>query len=205
VQVSKKAGSFAIVFLFTTLVFLYPAKFIISYGQTSFIPDKLSITKTTDCINSMITSVFMGSSSDCSNDNSNKINSTSKNNLSAAKDSLFDGSQNDNNNTFDSPTVDSSNVKSGPSPSLDNPSTFTESLKQNQGLSLANTSSLQSMPSKTKSDNSLDPNNDLGNLLDKKNKHGKEIFDCFNRAIVSTNYLPDSAIIKCAKDHNSFS
>ena len=42
--------------------------------------------------------------------------------------------------------MDSSNVKSGPSPSLDNPSTFTESLKQNQGLSLANTSSLQSMP-----------------------------------------------------------
>jgi hypothetical protein len=153
----------------------------------------------------MITSVFMGSSSDCSNDNSNKINSTSKNNLSAAKDSLFNGSKNDNNNTFDSPTVDSSDVKSGPSPSLDNPSTFTESLKQNQGLSLANTSSLQSMPSKTKSDSTLDPNNELRNLLDKKNNHGKEIFDCFNRAIVPTNYLPDSAIIKCAKDHNSFS
>ena len=59
----------------------------------SFIPDKSSITKTTDCINSMITSVFMGSSSDCSNDNSNKVNSTSKNNLSFTKDSLFDISE----------------------------------------------------------------------------------------------------------------
>ena len=68
----KKSRLFCNVFLFTTLIFLYPTKFITSYGQTSFIPDKLAIAKTTDCINSMITSVFMGSSSDCSNDNSNK-------------------------------------------------------------------------------------------------------------------------------------
>ena len=35
-----------------------------------------------------------------------------------------------------------------------------------------------------------------------KNKHGKEIFECFNRAVISISSLLDSAIIKCAKDYN---
>jgi len=76
-------------------------------------------------------------------------------------------------------------------------------LKLNQDLSLVNSSSLQSIGDKAKSDNSLDDNNKLKNLLD-KNRHDKEIFECFNRAIISISSLPDSAIIKCAKDYDSF-
>lgn len=208
------------VFLFITLIYLYPAKVFISYGQASSIPDKSSIIKTTDCINNLITGVFMGSvAADCSN-NLNKKDSSSKNNFSSIndvnslrkKDPFTLESQNNNNNNSNSAipatsldSVYSSLPNSGSSLSLGNPSTIPKSQHQNQDLSLVNaSSSLQSMHGKTKSGNSLDVNNELGNLLDKKNKHGKEIFACFNRSIISTNYLPDSAIIKCAKDHNSF-
>lgn len=95
-------------------------------------------------------------------------------------------------------------IKSDPALSLDNPSSFAKSLQLDQNLSLVNSSSsLQSVDSKVKSDISSNTNDQIKNLLD-KNKHGKEIFECFNRAIASLNSLPDSAIIKCTKNHNSF-
>jgi hypothetical protein len=190
------------IFLFTTLILLYPAKIVNSYGQIHFISDKSSIIKTTDCINSMITSVFMGSNADCSNNNS-KLNFASNNIHSSLSrnDPLNFGSR--NNNTSDFLAMNNGLVKGGSSPSLDDPSMFTKSLQQDQALSLGNTSSFYPTDGKTKGGSSPYTNNVIGNLLD-KNKHGKEIFACFNRAIVSTNYLSDSAIIKCAKDHSSF-
>ncbi len=214
--IPKKTRSFAMVFLFITLIYLYPAKVFISYGQTSPILDKPSIIKTTDCINSMITGVFMGSNTaDCTN-NLNKKDSF-KNNFSTIdgvaslhkKDPFFNFQNNNNSNsvipTSSLDSMYSSLLNSGLSSSPNNPLTFPKSQKQNHDLSLVNTSSsLQLIHGKSKSGNSLDVNNELGNLLDKKNKHGKEIFACFNRAIVATNYLSDLAIIKCAKDHNSF-
>lgn len=199
----NKISSFGLIFLFTTLILIYPVKIVNSYGEKHFISDKSSIIKTTDCINSMITSVFMGSNADCSNNNnSKKLNFASNSVHSLSKnDPLNFGSQ--NNNTSDFLAMNNGLVKGGSSPSLDDPSMFIKSLQQDQGLSLSNTSSLHPTDGKTKGGSSPYTNNVIGNLLD-KNKHGKEIFACFNRAIVSTNYLSDSAIIKCAKDHNSF-
>jgi hypothetical protein len=190
------------IFLFLTLILLYPTKIITSYGQIHFISDKSSILKTTDCINSMITGVFMGSNTDCSNNNSKKMNFTSNDIHPFSKnDPLNFGSQ--NNNTSDFLAMNHGLVRDGSPLSLDDPSTFTKSLQQDQGISLGNTSSLHHTVGNIKGDSSPVTNNDVGNLLD-KNKHGKEIFACFNRAIVSTSYLPDSAIIKCAKNHSSF-
>ena len=45
---------------------------------------------------------------------------------------------------------------------------------------------------------------DIGNSLEGKNKHSKEISECFDRAFGIDNYLSDSEIIECAKDRDSF-
>jgi hypothetical protein len=204
VTILNNISSFGMIFLFAALILLYPTKIITSYGQIHFISDKSAIMQTTDCINSMITSVFMGSNTDCSNNNSKKMNFTSNDIHPFSKTDPFNfGSQ--NNKTSDFLAMNHGLVKGGSSLSLDDPSMFTKSLQQNQGLSFGNTSSLHptTTDGKIKGGSSLVSNNDIGNLLD-KNKHGKEIFACFNRAIASTNNLADSAIIKCAKDHSSF-
>ena len=200
-HVSIKISTFGMIFLFSTLILLCPAKVIISYGKTNVISDKSSLMKTTDCINSMMTGVFMGSNADCDNSNSNLNSTTNDIHSLINNDLLIDGSQNNNTSNFLAMNHGLSNI--GTSPSFNNPSMFTKSLQQDQGLSLGNTSSLH-MDSKPKSSYSPDKNDETGNLLDKKNKHGNEIFACFNRAVVSTSYLPDSAIIKCAKDYSSF-
>ncbi|MDN5847244.1 MAG: hypothetical protein L0H53_13335, partial [Candidatus Nitrosocosmicus sp.] len=48
-------------------------------------------------------------------------------------------------------------------------------------------------------------NSELGESLDGKNKHSKEIAACFDRAFSIDNYLSDSEIIECAKDRDSYS
>ena len=202
---NKSNSYLTIIFLFLTLIFLNSTKVLISHGQTNLVPDKSSIIKTTDCISSMITGVFMKINSDCSDNFLDiKNNNSSNSNLSNSNDSLSNEIENNNNKTFASSTVNNGSLKKDDySLSLEHPSSFTPSLKLDQDLSLVNSSSLQSIGDKAKSDNSLDDNNKLKNLLD-KNRHGKEIFECFNRAIISISSLPDSAIIKCAKDYNSF-
>jgi hypothetical protein len=201
---NKSNSYFTIIFLFLTLISLTSTKVLISQGQTNLVPDKSAIIKTTDCISNMITGVFMRANSDCSDNLLDaKNNNSSNSNLSNSKDSLPNEFENNNNKTFTSPIINNDLKKDDDSLSLENPSSFTQSLKLTQDLSLVNSSSLQSIGDKVKSDNSLDDNNKLKSLLD-KNKHGKEIFECFDRAIISISSLPDSAIIKCAKDYNSF-
>jgi hypothetical protein len=209
VIISNRSIFFSLVFLFATISFL-GSKITISYEQTNLIPDKSSITKTTDCINSIITSIFMHFNSDCSNNISelgNKSsNSTMNTDLLSSNNNPFSiGIDSKNNDTSLNSAIDGDTlVKSDPALSLDNPSSFAKSLQLDQNLSLVNSSSsLQSVDSKVKSDISSNTNDQMKNLLD-KNKHGKEISECFNRAIASLNSLPDSAIIKCAKNHNSF-
>lgn len=207
--ISNRGIFFSLVFLLATISFL-GSKITISYEQTNLIPDKSSITKTTDCIDSIITSIFMRFNSDCSNNISepgNKSsNSTMNTDLLSSNNNPFTmGIDSKNNDTSLNSAINGDTlVKSDPALSLDNPSSFAKSLQLDQNLSLVNSSSsLQSVDSKVKSDISSNTNDQIKNLLD-KNKHGKEIFDCFNRAIASLNSLPDSAIIKCAKNHNSF-
>ncbi|MGN6348014.1 MAG: hypothetical protein ACTHME_09975 [Candidatus Nitrosocosmicus sp.] len=200
--ISNRSIFFSLVFLLATISFL-GSKITISYEQTNLIPDKSSITKTTDCIDSIITSIFMRFNSDCSNNISELGNKSSNSTMNT--DLLSIGIDSKNNGTSLNSAINGDTlVKSDPALSLDNPSSFAKSLQLDQNLSLVNSSSsLQSVDSKLKSDISSNTNDQIKNLLD-KNKHGKEIFECFNRAIASLNSLPDSAIIKCAKNHNSF-
>ncbi|MBA3749289.1 MAG: hypothetical protein H0X03_00030 [Nitrosopumilus sp.] len=234
--VSSKTRSFAVIFLFITLIYLYPSKVVITYGQISLLPDNSLIATTTDCITSMMTSTLIGSNADCI-ENLNKMNITSdinslskiddannslskiddaNNSLSKIDDANNSLSKNNpfylefqnlktNNNTSSFPTsinsVDGSLANSGSSPSPlspppDNPPTSINSVDG----SLANSGSSPSpiLPSSP-------PGNELGNMLDKKNKNGKEIGDCFDRAFIPDFYLSDSEIIKCAEDHDSFS
>jgi hypothetical protein len=202
---NKSNSYFTIILLFLTLIFLNSINVLISQGQTNLVPDKSSIIKTTDCISNMITGVFMHINSDCSDNLLDiKNNNSSNSNLTNSNDSLSNGIENNINKTFTSSVINNRDLKKDDySLSLENPSSFTQSVKLNQDLPLVNSSSLQSIGDKIKSDNSLDDNNKLKNLLD-KNRHGKEIFECFNRAVISISSLPDSAIIKCAKDYDSF-
>jgi hypothetical protein len=149
----------------------------------------------------MITGVFMRINSDC-NDNllDIKNNNISNSNVLDGNDSLSNEFGNNDNKTFASSTINNKDLKKG---DLDNPSSFTQSFNLIKDLSLVNSSSLQSIGDKVKSDNSLDDNNKLKNILD-KNRNGKEIFECFNRAVKSILSLPDLAIIKCVKNYNSF-
>ena len=96
------------------------------------------------------------------------------------------------------------------SPPKDNPSTFSGLLQQqsiNQPVS--NPYSFQSLhttinkyPNTASTTASTQSN--IGDSLEGKNKHSKEISECFDRAFSIDNYLSDSEIIECAKDRDSF-
>ena len=123
-----------------------------------------------------------------------------------------------NNNyldTFKSPPQDnpSTFIKSPPqdnpstfikSPPQDNPSTDYHQQKISQPIS--SPYSFQSLHTAINKNTYANSNHDdLGNALEGKNKHSKEISECFDRAFSIDNYLSDSEIIECAKDRDSFS
>jgi hypothetical protein len=118
--------------------------------------------------------------------------------------------------TFQSPPQDnpSTFIKSPPqdnpstfikSPPQDNPSTFSELQQQNMNRPISNPYSFQSFHTSINKNIYTNPtNSELGESLDGKNKHSKEISACFDRAFSIDNYLSDSEIIECAKDRDSF-
>jgi hypothetical protein len=119
--------------------------------------------------------------------------------------------------TFQSPPQDnpSTFIKSPPqdnpstfikSPPQDNPSTFSELQQQNMNRPISNPYSFQSFHTSINKNIYTNPtNSELGESLDGKNKHSKEISACFDRAFSIDNYLSDSEIIECAKDRDSYS
>ncbi len=107
--------------------------------------------------------------------------------------------------TFQSPPQDnpSTFIKSPPQ---DNPSTFSELQQQNMNRPISNPYSFQSFQTSINKNIYTNPtNSELGESLDGKNKHSKEISACFDRAFSIDNYLSDSEIIECAKDRDSYS
>ena len=82
-HVSNRISYFSIIFLFLTLVLLCSPNVIISYEKTNYdTTEKSALMKTTDCINSLITGVFMGSNSgNCGNINNNDNNSDNRNSI----------------------------------------------------------------------------------------------------------------------------
>ncbi len=62
---STKTRYFAVMFLFVTLITLYPSKTAVSYGQASFYSDSPLIAETTECISSLMTSTIVGASENC--------------------------------------------------------------------------------------------------------------------------------------------
>ncbi len=86
VYISNTTRTFAIVFLFITLVYFFPSKAIVSYEISNSKPDNSFITKTTDCITSMMTSTIIGTEADCFNILDIK-DYNSKYNISAINDS----------------------------------------------------------------------------------------------------------------------
>jgi hypothetical protein len=107
--------------------------------------------------------------------------------------------------TFQSPPQDnpSTFLKSPPQ---DNPSTFSALQQQNMNQPVSNPYSFQSFHTSINKNIYTNPtNSELGESLDGKNKHSKEIAACFDRAFSIDNYLSDSEIIECAKDRDSYS
>ncbi|MDR4489600.1 MAG: hypothetical protein R2685_01695 [Candidatus Nitrosocosmicus sp.] len=116
------------------------------------------------------------------------------------------------------PSISNNNINNLKSPAQDNPSTFIKSpaqdnpstlsiyRQQNINQPISSPYSFQSSYT-TINKNTLPTSNhnELKDALDGKNKHSKEISDCFDRAFSTDNYLSDSEIIECAKDRNSFS
>ncbi|MDN5868163.1 MAG: hypothetical protein L0H55_12300 [Candidatus Nitrosocosmicus sp.] len=89
--------------------------------------------------------------------------------------------------------------------SQDNPSTFSALQQQNMNPPVSNPYSFQSFHTSINKNIHTNPtNSELGESLDGKNKHSKEIAACFDRAFSIDNYLSDSEIIECAKDRDSF-
>jgi len=108
VNLFNKSNSYlTIIFLFLTLIFLNSTKVLISHGQTNLVPDKSSIIKTTDCISSIITGVFMKINSDCSDN----ILDIKNNNSSNSNDYLSNEIENNNNKIFASSTVNNGSLK----------------------------------------------------------------------------------------------
>jgi hypothetical protein len=92
------------------------------------------------------------------------------------------------------------------SPPQDNPSTFSALQQQNMNQPVSNPYSFQSFDTSINKNIYTNPtNSELGESLDGKNKHSKEIAACFDRAFSIDNYLSDSEIIECAKDRDSYS
>ena len=111
--------------------------------------------------------------------------------------------------TFASPPEDnpSTFLKSPPE---DNPSTFSGFQQQSINQPVSNPYSFQSLHTTINKYPNTAPTtastqSDIGNSLEGKNKHSKEISECFDRAFSIDNYLSDSEIIECAKDRDSFS
>ncbi len=75
---SNNIRSFTVIFLFVTLITLYPSKITVSFGQASFYSDSPLMAETTDCISSLMTSAIVGSSEDCT-DIVNKANPLANN------------------------------------------------------------------------------------------------------------------------------
>jgi hypothetical protein len=111
----------------------------------------------------------------------------------------------DNPSTFiKSPTQDnpSTFIKS---PTQDNPSTLSTYRQQSINQPISSPYSFQSSyTTVNKNTYSTSNHNELKDALDGKNKHSKEISDCFDRAFSIDHYLSDSEIIECAKDRDSF-
>jgi len=117
--------------------------------------------------------------------------------------------------TFKSPPQDkpSTFIKSPPqdkpstfikSPPQDKPSTFSGLQQQNMNQPVSNPYSFQSFHTSINKNIYTNPtSSELGESLDGKNKHSKEISACFDRAFSIDNYLSDSEIIECAKDRDS--
>ncbi|MDQ3084204.1 MAG: hypothetical protein M3Q77_05235, partial [Thermoproteota archaeon] len=107
--------------------------------------------------------------------------------------------------TFQSPPQDnpSTFLKSPPQ---DNPSTLSEFQQQNMNRPISNPYSFQSFHTSINKNIYTTPtSSELGESLDGKNKHSKEIAACFDRAFSIDNYLSDSEIIECAEDRDSYS
>ena len=89
---------------------------------------------------------------------------------------------------------------------VSNPSTFSGLQQQNMNQPVSNPYSFQSFHKSINKNIYTNPtNSELGESLDGKNKHSKEISACFDRAFSIDNYLSDSEIIECAKDRDSYS
>ncbi len=107
--------------------------------------------------------------------------------------------------TFQSPPQDnpSTFLKSPPQ---DNPSTLSEFQQQNMNRPISNPYSFQSFHTSINKNIYTTPtSSELGESLDGKNKHSKEIAACFDRAFSIDNYLSDLEIIECAEDRDSYS
>ena len=139
-----------------------------------------------------------------------KNNTTSDDSVSIFTSDTSNPIDSNHANTFTSPPKDnpSTFLKSPPK---DNPSTFSGLLQQqsiNQPVS--NPYSFQSLHTTINkypntASTTASTQSDIGNSLEGKNKHSKEISECFDRAFSIDNYLSDSEIIECAKDRDSFS
>ena len=89
---------------------------------------------------------------------------------------------------------------------VSNPSTFSGLQQQNMNQPVSNPYSFQSFHTSINKNIYTNPtSSELGESLDGKNKHSKEISACFDRAFSIDNYLSDSEIIECAKDRDSYS
>ena len=89
---------------------------------------------------------------------------------------------------------------------VSNPSTFSGLQQQNMNQPVSNPYSFQSFHTSINKNIYTNPTNSgLGESLDGKNKHSKEISACFDRAFSIDNYLSDSEIIECAKNQDSYS
>ncbi|MDQ2686204.1 MAG: hypothetical protein M3Y25_10235 [Thermoproteota archaeon] len=138
-----------------------------------------------------------------SNDNTPSFVSDSSNPINSNHISTFTSPPQDNPSTFlKSPPQDNPSTISG----LQQPQPPQEQQRINQPVS--NPYSFQSLHTTINKNSytTISPaQSDLGNSIDGKNKHSKEISACFDRAFSIDNYLSDSEIIECAKDRDSYS
>ena len=138
-----------------------------------------------------------------SNDNTPSFVSDSSNPINSNHISTFTSPPQDNPSTFlKSPPQDNPSTISG----LQQPQSPQEQQRINQPVS--NPYSFQSLHTTINKNSytTISPaQSDLGNSIDGKNKHSKEISACFDRAFSIDNYLSDSEIIECAKDRDSYS
>ncbi len=121
--------------------------------------------------------------------------------------STFSGLQQQNmNQPVSNPSTFSGLQQQNMNQPVSNPSTFSGLQQQNMNQPVSNPYSFQSFHKSINKNIYTNPtNSELGESLDGKNKHSKEISACFDRAFSIDNYLSDSEIIECAKDRSSYS